>query len=248
MPGERADLCQHLTPGTSPFASAGTLARQSGPKGARGPEPVLRGPGSRHRDGALGDAAGLRAAVPGSGRADRGRAGGAQPGAGGTGRAGYRQDRAAGACGRDGARFPRCLAPRAPESERELPFAALHQLRRRMPGRLDRLPGPQRDALGVPSGLRPRVVRRIVSWSAWRAEPAVGGGRRPAAVVPGRRCAVAGPGSGPGAGVRGPPVDAESVALVSGTRDGAAGRDLAGLGWRWRDCRVCRRPPVLRPW
>jgi DNA-binding CsgD family transcriptional regulator len=40
------------------------------------------------------------------------------------------------------------------ESEMELPFAALHQLSGRMIDRLDRLPGPQRDALGVAFGLR----------------------------------------------------------------------------------------------
>ncbi|MCU1656529.1 MAG: LuxR family transcriptional regulator, partial [Pseudonocardiales bacterium] len=40
------------------------------------------------------------------------------------------------------------------ESEMELPFAALHQLCGRMLGRLDRLPGPQREALGVAFGLR----------------------------------------------------------------------------------------------
>ena len=40
------------------------------------------------------------------------------------------------------------------ESEMELPFAALHQLCGRMLGRLGRLPGPQRDALGVAFGLR----------------------------------------------------------------------------------------------
>src|SRR6266436_3154494 len=40
------------------------------------------------------------------------------------------------------------------ESEMELPFAALHQLCGRMLGRLDRLPSPQRDALGVAFGLR----------------------------------------------------------------------------------------------
>ena len=39
------------------------------------------------------------------------------------------------------------------ESEMELPFAALHQLCAPMLGRLDRLPGPQRDALGVAFGL-----------------------------------------------------------------------------------------------
>src|SRR5712692_7568178 len=40
------------------------------------------------------------------------------------------------------------------ESEMELPFAALHQLCGRMLSRLGRLPGPQRDALGVAFGLR----------------------------------------------------------------------------------------------
>ena len=40
------------------------------------------------------------------------------------------------------------------ESEMELPFAALHQLCGPMLDRLDRLPGPQRDALGVAFGLR----------------------------------------------------------------------------------------------
>jgi predicted ATPase len=40
------------------------------------------------------------------------------------------------------------------ESEMELPFSALHQLCGRMLHRLDRLPPPQRDALGVALGLR----------------------------------------------------------------------------------------------
>src|ERR1700720_477147 len=40
------------------------------------------------------------------------------------------------------------------ESEMELPFAALHQLCGRMLDRLDHLPAPQRDALGVAFGLR----------------------------------------------------------------------------------------------
>src|ERR1700752_5369688 len=39
------------------------------------------------------------------------------------------------------------------ESERELPFAALHQLCAPMLDRLDRLPGPQRDALAITFGL-----------------------------------------------------------------------------------------------
>ena len=52
------------------------------------------------------------------------------------------------------------------ESEMELPFAALQQLCGRMLDRLDQLPGPQRDALGVAFGLAP-AARRIVSWLAW---------------------------------------------------------------------------------
>jgi DNA-binding CsgD family transcriptional regulator len=40
------------------------------------------------------------------------------------------------------------------ESEMELAFAGLHQLCAPLIGRLDRLPGPQRDALGVAFGLR----------------------------------------------------------------------------------------------
>jgi DNA-binding CsgD family transcriptional regulator len=40
------------------------------------------------------------------------------------------------------------------ESEMELPFAALHQVCVPMPDRLERLPAPQRDALGVAFGLR----------------------------------------------------------------------------------------------
>jgi hypothetical protein len=39
------------------------------------------------------------------------------------------------------------------ESERELPFATLHQLCAPMLGRLDRLAGPQRDALAITFGL-----------------------------------------------------------------------------------------------
>src|SRR5918999_4485996 len=44
------------------------------------------------------------------------------------------------------------------ESEMELPFAALHQLCAPMLDRLDRLPGPQRDALATTFGLSAGVV------------------------------------------------------------------------------------------
>ena len=72
------------------------------------------------------------------------------------------------------------------ESEMELPFAALHQLCGRMLGRLHRLPGPQRDALG--GSVRPAGGQRAGSFPgrpgcAW---PALGSGRGPAAIVPGR--------------------------------------------------------------
>ena len=53
------------------------------------------------------------------------------------------------------------------ESEMELAYAALHQVCGPMLGWLERLPGPQRDALGVAFGLR-AGRRRIVSWSGWR--------------------------------------------------------------------------------
>ena len=52
------------------------------------------------------------------------------------------------------------------ESEMELAFAALHQLCAPLLDRLERLPAPQRDALGVAFGLSagPPPDR---SWSGW---------------------------------------------------------------------------------
>src|SRR5216683_1330573 len=50
-----------------------------------------------------------------------------------------------------GFRTPRAVGV---ESEMELAFAALHQLCAPMLGRLERLPGPQSEALGVAFGLR----------------------------------------------------------------------------------------------
>ena len=44
------------------------------------------------------------------------------------------------------------------ESEMELPFAALHQLCAPMVDRLERLPGPQRDALEIAFGVREGAV------------------------------------------------------------------------------------------
>ena len=72
------------------------------------------------------------------------------------------------------------------ESEMELAFAGVHQLCAPLLGRLERLPAPQRDALGVAFGLRERGCAGPVPGRAGGAEPAVGGGGRPAAAVPGR--------------------------------------------------------------
>jgi len=71
------------------------------------------------------------------------------------------------------------------QSEMELAFAGLHQLCGSMLDRLERLPGPQRDALAIAFGLArgeaPDRFRR-----ARCVESAVGGRRRAAAGVPGR--------------------------------------------------------------
>jgi hypothetical protein len=119
------------------------------------------------------------------------------------------------------------------ESEMELPFAALHQLCGPMLSRLGRLPGPQREALGVAFGLCPggapdhflvglavlgllsEVARTgCCAWSMMRS-----GWTRPRR----RRW-------------RSWPAGLESVALLFGTRDppGAA-TWRACPGWRSRD-------------
>ena len=54
------------------------------------------------------------------------------------------------------------------QSEMELAFAGLHQLCAPMLDRLERLPGPQRDALGTAFGLGVEGSRPIASWSVWR--------------------------------------------------------------------------------
>ena len=53
------------------------------------------------------------------------------------------------------------------ESEMELAFAGVHQLCAPLLDRLERVPAPQRDALGVAFGLR-CGGRRTGSWSGWR--------------------------------------------------------------------------------
>jgi DNA-binding CsgD family transcriptional regulator len=115
------------------------------------------------------------------------------------------------------------------ESEMELAFAALHQLCGRMLDRLDRLPGPQREALGVAFGLcRGHAPDRFLVGLAvlgLLSEVAAGqpllcliddaqwldqASARVLAFVARR-------------------LDADSVALLFGTRDPSAGGDLAGL-------------------
>jgi hypothetical protein len=104
------------------------------------------------REGAPGDVSGPRAAVPGlDGLLAEVRAGYSrvlvvrgEPGIGKTALLGY--------AARAAADF-RVARAEGVESEMELPFAALHQLCGRMLDRLDRLPGPQREALGVAFGL-----------------------------------------------------------------------------------------------
>ncbi len=115
------------------------------------------------------------------------------------------------------------------ESEMELPFAGLHQLCGRMLDRLDRLPGPQRDALDVAFGRRSGSApdRFLVGLAVLSLLSEVAGDwpllclvddaqwldRASAQVLAfvARR------------------LDAESVAMLFATRDRSPGGDLAGL-------------------
>jgi DNA-binding CsgD family transcriptional regulator len=115
------------------------------------------------------------------------------------------------------------------ESEMELAFAALHQLCGRMLDRLDRLPGPQRDVLGVAFGLRSgsapdrflvgvavlgllaevaaeQPLLCLIDHAQWLDQTSA----QVLAFVARR-------------------LDAESVAMLFGTRDPGPGGDLAGL-------------------
>ncbi len=115
------------------------------------------------------------------------------------------------------------------ESEMELPFAALHQLCGRMLDRLDRLPAPQRDALGVAFGLRPGSApdRFFVGL-------AVLGLLSDVATSQPLLCMVddaqwLDQASAQVLAFVARRLDAESVALLFGTRDPGPGGDLAGL-------------------
>jgi hypothetical protein len=85
-----------------------------------------------------------------------------EPGIGKSALLGYLTERASG-----------CRVARASgvESEMEIAFAGLHQLCAPMLHRRDRLPGPQRDALGVVFGLSGGETpdRLVVALRAWQA-------------------------------------------------------------------------------
>ena len=131
----------------------------------------------------------------------------------------------------------------------ELPFAALHQLRLRILGQLDRLPGPQRDALEVASGLRPGSApdRFLVGLALLSLLPEMAAGR-PLLCLSAMRSGWTRPQPGrwrswPAGGRRiSRPLYPAPVTAPSAVTWPAC------PGWRWRDCRICRRPRVLRPW
>src|SRR2546430_3722303 len=111
----------------------------------------------------------------------------------------------------------------------ELPFAALHQLCALMLGRLDRLPGPQRDALGVAFGLSSgRAPDRFLIGLAVLGLLSEAAADRPLL------CLVddaqwLDQASAQALAFVGRRLDAESVALLFGTRDPAWKGDLASL-------------------
>ena len=85
-------------------------------------------------------------------------AGGSESGAGAARRGGSRQVRPAGVPGATSATGCRIVRAAGVESEMELAFAGLHQLCAPMLEQLERLPGPQRDALA--DGVRPERGER----------------------------------------------------------------------------------------
>src|SRR5258707_7902043 len=115
------------------------------------------------------------------------------------------------------------------ESEMELPFAALHQLCGRMLDRLDRLPGPQRDALEVAFGLRSGGApdRFLVGLAVLGLLSEVAADRPLLCLVDDAQWLDQA--SAQALAIVARRLDAESVALLFGTRDPAAGGDLAGL-------------------
>jgi DNA-binding CsgD family transcriptional regulator len=115
------------------------------------------------------------------------------------------------------------------ESDRELPYAALHQLSSRMLDRLDRLPGPQRDALGVAFGLRSGSApnRFLVGLAALGLLSEMAASQPLLCLVDDAQWLDQASAQVLAFVAR--RLDAESVALLFGTRDPTAVGDLAGL-------------------
>jgi len=115
------------------------------------------------------------------------------------------------------------------ESEMELPFAALHQLCGPMLGRLDRLPGPQRDALAVAFGLRPGTApgRFLVGLAVLGLLSEVAADRPLLCLIDDAQWLDQASAQALAFVAR--RLDAESVALLFSTRDPATAGDLAGL-------------------
>jgi DNA-binding CsgD family transcriptional regulator len=115
------------------------------------------------------------------------------------------------------------------ESEMELPFAALHQLCGRMLDRLGRLPGPQRDALGVAFGLRSGGApdRFLVGLAVLSLLSEVAAGRPLLCLVDDAQWLDQASAQALAFVAR--RLDAESVALLFGTRDRAGDGGMEGL-------------------
>ncbi len=115
------------------------------------------------------------------------------------------------------------------ESEMELPFAALHQLCGRMLGPLDRLPSPQRDALRVAFGLQSASApdRFLVGLAVLGLLSEAAAGQPLLCLVDDAQWLDQASAQALAFAAR--RLDAESVALLFGTRDPAAVGDLGCL-------------------
>jgi len=115
------------------------------------------------------------------------------------------------------------------ESEMELPFAALQQLCARMLDRLGELPGPQRDALGVAFGLRAGSApdRFLVGLAVLGLLSGTAAGQPLLCLIDDAQWLDQVSAQVLAFVAR--RLDAESVAMLFGTRDPAAEGDLAGL-------------------